>query len=193
MTGANGNNGTQALGEAIAALLNAPVQLATALAGGVTGGRSPGCEIPPPCWEPRPAGHCRLELPPGGTGTVLVDVSNCDWTRRIVHITAVGAIAAWLKFDPTTLVIDPQGTGTFRVVVRVPDTVKPGQRLSGPVLIRGCMDHFVKLDVVVADCAAGGCCRAHVNDCPDHIHHWYDHFYCYRPCRNKTTRDPKDG
>jgi hypothetical protein len=21
-----------------------------------------------------------------------------------------------------------------------------------------------------------------VEDCPDLIHHWYDHFYCPRPC-----------
>jgi hypothetical protein len=21
-----------------------------------------------------------------------------------------------------------------------------------------------------------------VEDCPDLLHHWYDHFYCNRPC-----------
>jgi hypothetical protein len=26
-----------------------------------------------------------------------------------------------------------------------------------------------------------------VEDCPDLIHHWYDHFYCDRPC---TDRKP---
>jgi len=25
-----------------------------------------------------------------------------------------------------------------------------------------------------------------IEDCPDLIHHWYDHFYCPRPCLGGT-------
>jgi hypothetical protein len=24
-----------------------------------------------------------------------------------------------------------------------------------------------------------------IEDCPDLIHHWYDHFYCERPCPSR--------
>lgn len=188
MTGTDGNTSARALGDAIATLLNAPARMAETLAGAASTRRSPGCEIPPPCWEPRPAGSCRIRIPPGGTATIRVHVSNCDWTRRVVGITALGKIAGWLKFEPTTLIVDPQERQTFQVTVRVPDGVKPGQFLSGPLLVRGCLDHFARIEVTVAECAGGACCDIHVNDCPDHIHHWYDHFYCPRPCRNLSTR-----
>jgi hypothetical protein len=184
---------TNALGNAIAALLAAPAQLAAALAGGAVQQTSPGCEIPAPCWEPRPAGTCELVLPPGGTGTLRIHVNNCEWSRRVLLITAVGKIAGWLKFTPTTLVIDPQGDETFLVTVRVPEEVKPGQRLTGPVVVRGCNDHFVKVIVRVEECAGRTCRDVHVKDCADNIHHWYDHFYCPRPCRTITERKPTDG
>ncbi|HUF69572.1 MAG TPA: hypothetical protein VMM79_13095 [Longimicrobiales bacterium] len=192
MTGDTAPN-TRALGDAIAALLNVPAQMAAALAGGVGQRTSPGCEIPPPCWEPRPAGKCCLRLTPGGTGTIRIRVDNCEWSRRVLLITAVGKIAGWLKFEPTTLVIDPQSSETFLVTVRVPANMKPGQQISGPVIVRGCNDHYVRIEVTVDECAGSTCCDIHIGDCADHIHHWYDHFYCPRPCRNVVQRDPKDG
>ena len=193
MTGTDVNTNARSLGNALAALLNAPAQMAATLVGATTTRSSPGCEIPPPCWEPRPAGTCRIQVPPGGTATIRVHVSNCDWTRRIVGISALGKIAAWLKFEPTNLIIDPQEQQTFLVTLRAPDNVKPGQSLSGPLLVRGCLDHFARIEVTVAECAGCARCDVHVKDCPDHSHHWYDHFYCPRPCRNLSTRDVKDG
>jgi len=211
MTGQDVNAGTRALGDAIAALFAIPAQMATSLAAGVSrsvpsarsgcscGGATcarcgpAGCEIPPPCWEPRPAGTCRLQLTPGATGTLRIHVSNCDWTRRVVLVTAIGRIAAFLKFDPTTLVVGPQECETFRITVRVPDGVKPGECFSGPVLVRGCVDHYIRLEVTVADCAGCTCCDVTVSDCADNIHHWYDHFYCARPCRNPGRQVVTNG
>jgi hypothetical protein len=118
---------------------------------------------------------------------------NCDWSRRVIGITALGKLAGWMKFEPTTLVVDPQERATFLVTVRVPDGVKPGAALSGPLLVRGCVDHFARIEVAVAECAGRTCCDILVKDCPDHVHHWYDHFYCPRPCRTLTNRDAQDG
>jgi hypothetical protein len=198
MNGTDNGLDTKALGDALAGLFAAPAQMAAALAGSLTGPvsrlGSSGCEIPPPCWEPRPAGTCTLVLPPGGAGTIRVHVANCDWSRGVVVLTSTGKIAGWMTFQPTTMVIDAQSHGTFRVTVRVPEGVEPGETLSGPLLVRGCLDHFVRVVVRVAECADGGCCDASVRDCHDQIHHWYDHFYCPRPCRKaRQTKDPQDG
>ena len=189
------STGTRAFTDAMAALLEAPTRFASALATSSLLPRiSGGCEIPPPCWEPRPVGNCSLLLPPGATGTVRVHVDNCGWSRQVVRITAGGWLAGWLTFDPTTLVIGPQERATFRVSVRVPDGAKPGASVAGPLLIRGCLDHAAHLTVRVAECSQPPCCDLIVQDCPDHIHHWYDHFYCFRPCRRSpTTRDTNDG
>jgi len=175
---------TRALGDTIAALYNVPIQLASAVSGGLASRQSQGCEIPPPCWEPRPAGRCQLDLPPGATATIRVHVTNCGWARQVVGITATGRLAGIVKLEPTTLIVEPQDQATFKVSVHLPDKVPAGEVLSGALLVRGCLDHFARVTVRVAECASATCCDIQVQDCPDHIHHWYDHFYCPRPCRN---------
>lgn len=189
------SSGSRAFADALAALLGAPTQLASALTSSSSPLRSSsGCEIPPPCWEPRPIGRCTMVLPPGGSGLVRVRVENCGWSHQLVGITAGGHLAGWLSFEPTTLVLGPQEHASFRVVVRAPDGAKPGAGVAGPLLIRGCRDHFAQLAVRVGDCAQAPCCDLVVRDCPDHVHHWYDHFYCPRPCRQgRYTRDVQDG
>ena len=193
MNATGGSTGARALSDVISALLDAPTRAASAFASTFGQRLSPGCEIPPPCWEPKPAGRCCLTISPGTVATVRIHVSNCGWDRHIVGIMALGKLAGWMKFEPTTMVLGPLERATFLVTIKVPDNVKPGLALSGPILVRGCLDHFARVDVTVAECAGVACCDVVVNDCPDHIHHWYDHFYCPRPCRNLSTRDPKYG
>jgi len=181
--------GTRALGAAFATLLDAPVQLASAVSGGLALRQPHGCEIPSPCWEPRLAGTCHLDLPPGSTATIRVHVSNCGWTRQVVGITATARLAAIVKLEPTTLIVEPQEQASFWVFVHLPDKVKPGELFSGALLVRGCMNHFARVTVRAAECASATCCDIQVQDCPDHIHHWYDHFYCPRPCRNASRTE----
>ena len=190
------SNPARALRGALAGVLDAPSRIAVALAGALAQRASGGCDIPPPCWEPRPAGTCCLDLTPGGTSTIRVHVSNCGWTRQVVSITALGKMAGWMTFSPTTLILDAMERATFQVIVQAPNTVKAGERFSAPLIIRGCVDHFVRVDVTVTDCAGTSCCDVAVKDCADNIHHWYDHFYCPRPCRTIRTpdaREVKDG
>ncbi|CAN5698047.1 hypothetical protein BH23GEM9_BH23GEM9_19650 [soil metagenome] len=175
----------QSLGHVIALLMDAPVRMATALAGAATQATARGCEIPPPCWQPRRAGSCHMTLTPGGTGILRIHVTNCEWSRQVAGINASGKLAGWLTLNPTMVVIEPQETATIVVTVHVPANMKPGVRLTGLLLVRGCLDHAVRLEVTVADCAQCAVCDISIQDCPDHIHHWYDHFYCPRPCRNQ--------
>ena len=171
----------------IGALMQAPLRIAEALSQSLSrstfGG---GCEIPPPCWEPQPAGACTLTLAPGNAGSIYVNVSNCGWTPQTLAITALGKLAGWVKFEPTSTYIGPQESATLVVTVRVPDGVQLGSRISGPIILRGCVDHFIRLSVIVDKCTGVTCCDVNVSDCADNIHHWYDHFYCARPCRNVT-------
>jgi hypothetical protein len=188
MNGIDRSTGSRALGDAIASLLEAPAHMATALASALTQRRPRGCEMPPPCWEPRPAGSCSLTLSPGSSATIRVHVTNCSWGRQVSSITAAGVLAGWMKFEPTTLLVDPQERATFLVHVSVPDNLKPGGRtVSGPLLVRGCIDHFARIRVDVAECAGPTCCDLFIDDCADQVHHWYDHFYCARPCRRTAV------
>jgi hypothetical protein len=175
---------------AIASMLNGPAQVAGALAGALSKRSLSGCcEIPPPCWEPRPVGTCFLQITPGGSATIRVHVSNCGWTRQVMTITALGRLGAWMTFAPTTWLLGPQERGTILVTVHAPAAATIGAALSGPLIIRGCRDHFARIEVSITDCATcANCCDVTVNDCADQIHHWYDHFYCPRPCN--TVKPP---
>jgi len=90
-----------------------------------------------------------------------------------------------MTFAPTALLLDPQERATMLVTVHVPTTAPLGHSFSAPLIIRGCRDHYARVEIKVNDCAgARNCCDVCVDDCADQIHHWYDHFYCPRPCRN---------
>lgn len=205
-----------ALGNVLASMIIAPAQVAAALAGALTqraaaaavavptagcgcgtstgsGAGVSGCEIPPPCWEPKPAGNCALQVTPGGTAIIRLHVSNCGWTRQVVALTAAGRIASVMTLTPTARVIGPQEGADFRVTIQVPAGARAGASLTGPLIIRGCRDHFVRVTITVADCVTGSsnCCDVHIDDCADQLHHWYDHFYCPRPCN--PVRDPGKG
>lgn len=181
---------TLALGNGIAKLIQLPVQLATALVEGAQQRASGGCAIPAPCWEPRNAGDCAMQLRPGQKALISVHVTNCGWSRQVVTVTGIGKLAGWLSFSPTALALDPQERSTFAVLLKVPEAIPVGQRLSGPLLLRGCRDHFMMLDVRVSDCGGVAACAVAINDCADNVHHWYDHFYCPRPCNTRRVPDP---
>jgi hypothetical protein len=189
MNDSPGSINTKALGNAFAGFLEVPVQLAAGFANALATRASPGCEIPPPCWEPRNAGTCCLTLIPGSVGTVRVRITNCQWSRQIFTISALGKMAGWINLAPTTVIVDPQETATILVSVSVPANMKPGESMSGPLIVRGCLNHFARIDVNVTDCVGLNSCNINIKDCPDHVHHWYDHFYCYRPCQNASIRD----
>ncbi len=181
------------LGKNVGAATSAANQLASAASTFVPSGcgssigfglAADSCEIPPPCWEPQPVGTCRLQVAPGGTASIRVHVSNCGWTRQVVQLTAVGRIAALMTFTPTAVIVGPQERANLLVTIHVPPTARAGASVTGPLLIRGCRDHFARVEITVADCVTGNCncCDVSVNDCADQVHHWYDHFYCPRPC-----------
>jgi hypothetical protein len=182
----------KALGNAVASMLQGPAKVAAVLAETLAKRVSGGCEIPAPCWEPQHAGTCTLCIAPGGTATLRVIVSNCGWSRQVVMITALGKIASWLSFYPTSIVMEPMERNLMLVKIQAPDQASIGASQVVPIIIRGCRDHYIRLEVTIADCAnVTQCCDMLVEDCPDHVHHWSDHFYCARPCR--SVRDPAGG
>ncbi len=212
------NETTKQSGDALVrmmtAMISAPAQMAAAFAGALTkgaasavssaaccGGTSSalgathsGCEIPPPCWEPQPVGNCALQVTPGGSATIRVHVSNCGWTRQVVALTALGKIAGLMTISPTARFIGPQERGDFLVTIHVPDKARAGASASGPLIIRGCRNYFARVEITVVDCVTSGsnCCDIRVNDCADNVHHWYDHFYCPRPCNSVRVPDKVD-
>jgi hypothetical protein len=140
------------------------------------------CEIPPPCWAPQPLGEVTCHVCPGGTASIRFRITNCGVSSRNINVDASGA--ANVKIEPPNLVLGPMQRGFVTASASVPAEAASGQEYEYLLWVHGCRDHYLRWTLKVASRGASCCHEVDVEDCPDLIHHWYDHFYCDRPCVN---------
>jgi hypothetical protein len=137
------------------------------------------CEIPPPCWEPQPIGDVTTRACPGNKAVLRLHIDNCGSSGRTV---AVDATNKEIDVSPASVTIGPYEEETVVVSLDVPASAPGGEREKAVVWVRGCYLHYLRWTVEVT-CKDASCCSdVTVEDCPDLVHHWYDHFYCPRPC-----------
>ena len=66
--------------------------------------------------------------------------------------------------------------------LEVPAGAPEGESQKIPVWVRGCKTYVLRWTVETT-CTWESCCQdVRIEDCPDLVHHWYDHFYCDRGC-----------
>ena len=83
---------------------------------------------------------------------------------------------------PPSLDLGPQERGTISVCIAMPDHAKANDRMEALVWLRGCREYYFRWTISVGTLGLDSCHEVDVCDCPDYLHHWYDHFYCVRPC-----------
>ena len=140
------------------------------------------CEIPPACWLPVEAGRAQTAACPGATATLRIRVENCGMTARTIAIDVAGAPKD-VTVSPASLNVGPLESGTTLVSFEVSPDAAEHTEYPFLIWIRGCKSYVVRWTVVAGD---GDChCRTiNIEDCPDTVHHWYDHFYCDHPCQH---------
>lgn len=144
------------------------------------------CEIPPPCWEPNRLGEVTCFACPGATATIRLRITNCNWFVSKVSVGSTGQNAG-VKVTPPDLTLGPMQRGVIAVSIPIEASAGEGEEREVLILVQGCKNHFLRWTVKVTKLGANTCCdEVEVDDCPDYVHHWYDHFYCHRPC---TSRD----
>jgi hypothetical protein len=144
------------------------------------------CEIPPPCWEPQPLGQVTSFVAPGGQATIRFRVTNCGFDERKILFDNLKPFPD-VTFVPSHLMLGPLERGMVSAAVKTPAEAKPGAEHELVLLVRGCKFYYLRWVLKVAACGVNMCNEVEVNDCPDMIHHWYDHFYCHRHCRDFKT------
>ena len=148
-----------------------------------------GCEIPPPCWMPQPLGDVLTKTCAGSKAVIRLHIVNCGIQAR--KITADPTNKA-VSVAPASLNLGPLEEGEIVLSWEVPAAATKGQTQKSLVRIHGCKEWYFRWTVEVADgeCAATD---IEIEDCPDLIHHWYDHFYCPRPCLGGTSLSSVPG
>ncbi|MEA2876667.1 MAG: hypothetical protein QOF14_1863 [Hyphomicrobiales bacterium] len=147
------------------------------------------CHIPEPCWMPLQHGpiHCLLEA--GSHGTLDLDITNEDFQAHSYAIQATGADAGLVKINPPVLTLGPKLRGTVQATFALPNPATK-KHYEAVIWVIGCRSHYIRWRVDVADkCCDARCCHElSIQDQPDYVMHWYDHFYCARPCMGGLVR-----
>lgn len=143
------------------------------------------CDIPEACWMPKPLGEVTCRLKPGATGDVRLQVTNGDYSSHQVTAQSAGPNGGLVQFTPSQIVLGPKERTT--ILARFTAPKAPGT-YEVVLWVTVCSDHYLRWTVEVVDekdCRdKPDCCcfDVTVDDTPDHVVHWYDHFYCPKPC-----------
>jgi hypothetical protein len=146
------------------------------------------CDIPPPCWMPVCVGNViSLVADCGGTTSVRVHIRNRGMRAQRYNIAVQSADpskqipGATINVNPTVLELLPFQEGDMTVTLTTPTGTKEGT-LDLNVFVRGCRDFHFRWCVRVGAILKSSEHELCIDDCPDFVHHWYDHFYCGRTC-----------
>jgi hypothetical protein len=153
--------------------------------------KSCGCDIPPPCWMPKPLGDLVSHVCPGGAATVRLLVTNCSIQQRVVQVVATGKDAGKVKVTPASATLGPMEQAAFVASLAIGAEAAECESHDVLLWVRGCHLHFLRWRVEVRARGGHACHEVDVQDCPDLVHHWYDHFYCQRPCPTGQQRVPE--
>jgi len=115
-----------------------------------------------------------------GRACVRLIVTNCDRAARGVSVRVEGLEG--VEVNPASVQLGPMQRATVEIGYEVPEGTDSGTSREALVWVDGCRQHFLRWTVSVASVGLDSCYEVRVDDCPDYRHHWYDHFYCPRPC-----------
>jgi hypothetical protein len=144
------------------------------------------CDIPPPCWMPLSLGEICCRMPADDRGSVCLVVANGDFRAHTYEFAATGKSAAAVAFSTASVTLGPKERVAVTATFTMPagDAEEDCRCIDHEVLIwvRGCRDHYLRWIVEEAMASSPCCAEVAVNDDPDYVLHWYDHFYTLRPC-----------
>jgi hypothetical protein len=140
-----------------------------------------GCEIPPPCWMPRELCEVVSYGKAGNLASITFIVTNHSLANRVVTISAKPAVTG-LAFSATHLSLGPMERGSVEVTYTIPATLTSGPGTEILLWIQGCRLYFLRWTVKLGPVSGDTNYEVCINDQADYLHHWYDHFYCPRPC-----------
>jgi hypothetical protein len=203
MTGSGTSSGTSSFGgiaSALQDLVNAEMDLGRDFIESLTGITVPStadltralrgrmsrsgscCHIPPPCWMPRSLGQCTSHVSRCDSACIRLVITNCDRVERSFSVNARDQTGGTFTVSPPSLTLAPFRKGTVSVCVAVPADAPPGDHPHTMLWVHGCREYYLDWVVSVGTIGADSCHEVEISDCPDYVHHWYDHFYCARPC-----------
>jgi hypothetical protein len=142
------------------------------------------CEIPPPCWMPKQLTAFTSHVCPGGSASVRFCITNCGLGARTITAEAnQGAVVS-----PASIQLSAMERSCLTVNFTAPATYQNGDCTEILVWLHGCKSYYLRWTVQASNRGCECCHEIEIEDCPDLVHHWYDHFYCVRGCLPERNR-----
>lgn len=138
------------------------------------------CDIPEPCWLPRRLEEVRSFVCPGGTASLRIQLTNCQPRTSAINIKISKPEHG--KVNPPSANLEPMERTRFTASFTIPADTARGHQFETLVWVLGCNEYYVRWTIEAAEGISDSCHEICVDDCPDYVHHWYDHFYCDRRC-----------
>ena len=92
-----------------------------------------------------------------------------------------------MTFSETSFFLGPKERRTVTATFTMPTERKDVDLL---IWVRGCSDYYMRWTITSAATSKACCYEVDVIDEPDYVDHWYDHFYCPKPCKGGAQREP---
>jgi len=143
------------------------------------------CKIPPPCWLPRHIGDVISHVCPGATAVLRLCITNCSFSPRTITIETPAA--SNIVVTPASLTLGPLERKSVTLSLAVSAEKGDCDETRNFILVKGCRQHYLVWTTAVSKRGGCTCHEVEVEDCQDYVHHWYDHFYCNRPCLSTRT------
>lgn len=137
------------------------------------------CDMPEACWMPKPLGEIHCWLRPGCSGEVKLNITNNDYLAHNAVASAAGQGKGHVAFTPAKVALGPKERATITAHFTAPTQHGTYEAV---LWVAVCSDHYLRWTVHVGDREGPCCYEVTVDDNPDYAVHWYDHFYCRKPC-----------
>jgi hypothetical protein len=151
------------------------------LASSQTGAGGCGCEIPAPCWMPRELCEVVSYGKAGNVASITFMITNHSMANRVIAISTRTSLPG-LTFSATHMSLGPMERGSTEVAYKIPVTLISGPGTEILLWIQGCRLYFLRWTVKLGPVSGDTNYEVCVKDEAEYLHHWYDHFYCPRPC-----------
>ena len=154
--------------------------------------RNSSCDIPEPCWMPKRLDTVRSHVCPGATATLRVQLTNCGLETRSIRVGA--PYDTDVTVQPAVVTLRAFESAVVDVSYTLPGDTQSGGTHRVLVVVVGCRAYVADWTITADGRCGDSIHEIEIEDCPDLVHHWYDHFYCRRPCLHSSTQGKvKDG